>query len=200
MLPLRTRTSLPHNILSDGKHKKLLSMHILEKFCYCPKCGSSHFVEDTEKSKKCENCGFEYFLNPSAAVAALILNRNGAILIERRKKDPAKGMYDLPGGFVDVRETAENAIVREVMEETSLNVTDAKYLFTQPNVYRYSDFDVHTLDIFFLCTVEDETQMKAADDAAECMWMKPEDIRTEQFGLRSVRQALHIFLETLKNR
>ncbi len=200
MLPLRTRTSLPHNILSDGKHKKLLSMHILEKFCYCPKCGSSHFVEDTEKSKKCENCGFEYFLNPSAAVAAFILNRNGKILIERRKKDPAKGMFDLPGGFVDVRETAENAIVREVMEETSLNVTDAKYLFTQPNVYRYSDFDVHTLDIFFLCTVEDETQMKAADDAAECMWMKPEDIRTEQFGLRSVRQALHIFLETLKNR
>ena len=125
MLPLRTRTSLPHNILSDGKHKKLLSMHILEKFCYCPKCGSSHFVEDTEKSKKCENCGFEYFLNPSAAVAAFILNRNGEILIERRKKDPAKGMYDLPGGFVDVRETAENAIVREVMEETSLNVTDA---------------------------------------------------------------------------
>lgn len=175
-------------------------MHILEKFCYCPKCGSSHFVEDTEKSKKCENCGFEYFLNPSAAVAAFILNRSGEILIERRKKDPAKGMYDLPGGFVDVRETAENAIVREVMEETSLNVTDAKYLFTQPNVYRYSDFDVHTLDIFFLCTVEDETQMKAADDAAECMWMKPEDIRTEQFGLRSVRQALHIFLETLKNR
>ena len=200
MLPLRTRTSLPHNILSDGKHKKLLSMHILEKFCYCPKCGSSHFVEDTEKSKKCENCGFEYFLNPSAAVAAFILNRTGKILIERRKKDPAKGMFDLPGGFVDVRETAENAIVREVMEETSLNVTDAKYLFTQPNVYRYSDFDVHTLDIFFLCTVEDETQMKAADDAAECMWMKPEDIRTEQFGLRSVRQALHIFLETLKNR
>ncbi len=199
MLPLRTRTSLPHNILSDGKHKKLLSMHILEKFCYCPKCGSSHFVEDTEKSKKCENCGFEYFLNPSAAVAAFILNRNGKILIERRKKDPAKGMFDLPGGFVDVRETAENAIVREVMEETSLNVTDAKYLFTQPNVYRYSDFDVHTLDIFFLCTVEDETQMKAADDAAECMWMKPEDIRTEQFGLRSVRQALHIFLKTLKN-
>lgn len=175
-------------------------MHILEKFCYCPKCGSSHFVEDTEKSKKCENCGFEYFLNPSAAVAAFILNRNGEILIERRKKDPAKGMYDLPGGFVDVRETAENAIAREVMEETSLNVTDAKYLFTQPNVYRYSDFDVHTLDIFFLCTVEDETLMKAADDAAECMWMKPEDIRTEQFGLRSVRQALHIFLETLKNR
>ena len=70
-------------------------MHILEKFCYCPKCGSSHFVEDTEKSKKCENCGFEYFLNPSAAVAAFILNRNGEILIERRKKDPAKGMFDL---------------------------------------------------------------------------------------------------------
>lgn len=173
-------------------------MHILEKFRYCPKCGSSHFVENSEKSKKCENCGFEYFLNPSAAVAAFIVNKKGELLVERRKKDPAKGMFDLPGGFADVRETAEESIAREVKEETMLLVTGAEYLFSQPNIYRYSDFDVHTLDMFFRCTVADETKMQAADDAAECLWLKPEDIHTEQFGLRSVRQALHIFLDMTK--
>lgn len=173
-------------------------MHILEKFGYCPKCGSSHFVVASEKSKRCENCGFEYFLNPSAAVAAFILNKNGELLVERRKKDPAKGMLDLPGGFADVRETAEEGIAREVKEETALKVVNAKYLFSQPNVYRYSDFDVHTLDLFFLCTVEDETKLHAADDAAECFWMNMDDVHTEQFGLRSVRQALHIFLDMHK--
>lgn len=169
-------------------------MHILEKFCYCPKCGSSHFVESSEKSKKCENCGFEYFLNPSSAVAAFIFNGKGELLVEKRKKEPAKGMFDLPGGFVDVRETAEEGIKREVKEETMLNVVSTKYLFSQPNIYRYSDFDVHTLDMFYLCEVDNEQEMKAADDAAECTWVKFEDIHIEQFGLRSVRQALHIFL------
>ncbi len=170
-------------------------MHILDKFRYCPQCGSSHFAEASEKSKKCENCGFEYFLNPSAAVAAFILNSRGELLVERRKKEPAKGMYDLPGGFADVRETAEDAIVREVAEETSLRVTSVRYLFSQPNVYRYSDFDVHTLDMFMECGVEDEAALHAADDAAECMWMPLGDIHTEQFGLRSVRQALHQYLK-----
>lgn len=172
-------------------------MHVLDKFRCCPKCGSSHFTVSSEKSKKCENCGFEYFLNPSAAVAAFILNSKGELLVERRKREPAKGMYDLPGGFADVGETAEEGVRREVEEETSLKVSEAKYLFSLPNVYRYSEFDVHTLDMFFLCKVSDETELQAADDAAECLWMAPADIHTELFGLRSVRQALHLFLANM---
>ena len=42
-------------------------MHPLEKFEYCPLCGSHHFEANGATSKKCENCGFEYFMNPSAA-------------------------------------------------------------------------------------------------------------------------------------
>ena len=56
-------------------------MHVLEKFKYCPVCGSEHFEEQNAKSKCCENCGFEYYLNPSAAVAAFILNRKGELLV-----------------------------------------------------------------------------------------------------------------------
>ena len=66
-------------------------MHPLEKFRYCPVCGSSHFEIQDEKSKHCENCGFEYFLNPSSAVAAFITNEKGELLVLTRKKDPGKG-------------------------------------------------------------------------------------------------------------
>ena len=51
-------------------------LHPLEKFAYCPVCGSKHFEEQDFKSKKCGNCGFEYFLNPSSATAAFIVNDN----------------------------------------------------------------------------------------------------------------------------
>ena len=129
-------------------------MHVLEQFRYCPKCGSSHFVEASEKSRKCENCGFEFYLNPAAAVAAFILNSKNELLVERRKLEPAKGMLDLPGGFCDMGETVEQAMKREIKEETALDVVDMKYQFSQPNVYRFSGFDVRTLDMFFLCKVQ----------------------------------------------
>ena len=77
----------------------------------------------------------------------------------------------------------------------SENVPIMNYLFSLPNVYRYSGMDIHTLDMFFTCEVEDETVMKASDDAAECMWVAPDDIHTEQFGLRSVRWGLITYLE-----
>ena len=171
-------------------------MNLIDKFKYCPVCGSSRFATSSPKSKKCSNCGFEYFMNPSAAVVAFITNDRGELLVERRKMEPAKGTLDLPGGFSDILETAEESIEREVMEETGLKVTEAKYLFSLPNVYRYSGLDVQTLDLFYACKVEDHSLLQAMDDAAECLWLKPEDIHTEQFGLRSVRQGLYQWLES----
>lgn len=171
-------------------------MHPLEKFKYCPKCGSSHFEQNDEKSKKCRNCGFEYYMNPSGAVAAFILNDKGELLVERRAKEPGKGTLDLPGGFADIDETAEEAVRREVKEETGLEATSVEYLFSIPNVYLYSEMKIPTLDLFFRCQVSGDAEPKADDDAAECMWIPLDDIHTEQFGLRSIRAALFEFLKS----
>ena len=175
-------------------------MHPLIKFEDCPLCGSHHFTVNGEKSRKCENCGFEFFMNPAAATVAFILNSKGELLVEKRKREPAKGMYDLPGGFADMRETAEQGVRREVLEETGLTVNHVQYMFSLPNVYRYSGVDIPTLDLFFRCEVEDDTCLVPADaeGEADCMWMKLEDIHTEQFGLRSVRWGLIQFLESLQ--
>lgn len=172
-------------------------MNLLEKFGYCPVCGSSHFEKNSPKSKKCSNCDFEYFMNPAAATVAFITNDKGELLVERRKNEPAKGTLDLPGGFCDELETAEEGVAREVKEETGLVVKSAKYLFSLPNVYRYSSLDVQTIDMFFACEVEGDGQLTAMDDAEECMWVAPKDIHTEQFGLRSVRQGLYGYLKSL---
>ena len=170
-------------------------MHPLEKFKYCPVCGDTHFDVYTEKSKRCRKCGFEYFLNPSTAVVAFILNEKGEILIEKRKMEPAKGTADLPGGFSDLNETAEESVIREVKEETNLDVTETKYLFSLPNIYLYSGFEIHTLDMFFICRVRELSDIKALDDAAECRWVKPTDINIEDFGLKSIRKGLQKFLD-----
>lgn len=168
--------------------------HPFSQFRYCPKCGSDHFKSHNEKSNRCEDCGFVYYFNPSAATVALILNEQNELLVCRRAKDPAKGTLDLPGGFIDIAETAEEGVAREVLEETGLKVDEAIYQFTLPNIYEYSGFPVHTLDMFFLCKVTNTTRIEANDDVADSFFLPLDAIRPEEFGLDSIRKGLRNFL------
>ena len=170
--------------------------HPLEVFKYCPKCGCSEFEIHNALSRHCAHCGFTYYQNPRASTAAFILNGQGDLLVARRAKEPAKGTLDLPGGFVDNYENAEQGMVREIYEETSITVdpNEVEYLFSIPNIYRYSGMDIHTLDLFFLCRVDD-VEVKAADDAAELTWLPLREVYVERFGLRSIREAVHRFLQ-----
>ena len=171
--------------------------HPLEVFRYCPKCGSNEFVIHNALSRHCANCGFTYYQNPRASTAAFILNGKGELLVARRAKEPAKGTLDLPGGFVDNNENAEQGMVREIGEETGLKMEadTVQYMFSIPNIYRYSGMDIHTLDLFFLCRVADDAEVKAADDAAELTWLPLREVYVERFGLRSIREAVHRFLQ-----
>ncbi len=170
--------------------------HPLEQFGYCPKCGSAHFIINNAKSKHCQDCGFTYYANPSAATAAFIMNEREELLVCRRGKEPAKGTLDLPGGFSDMEETAEEGVCREVLEETGLRVNRAEYLFSLPNIYIYSGFPVHTMDLFFRCTVEHTEHIEAMDDVAESWFIPLKEVHPEDFGLDSVRRAVRLFLST----
>ncbi len=169
--------------------------HILDKFAHCPVCGSAQFDINNVKSKRCKNCSFEYYLNPSAACVALITDPQGRWLVERRKHEPAAGTLDLPGGFADIGETAEQGVAREVLEETGLTVVHSEYLFSLPNTYLYSGFPIPTLDLFFRCQVDDITTLHADDDAAECLWLHPHDVDPTLFGLHSVRKGVEKLLK-----
>ena len=168
--------------------------HPLELFKYCPKCGSELFEEHNAKSKHCSNCGFTYYQNPSSATAAFILNSKDELLVVKRGKEPPKDTLDLPGGFVDNDESGEQGIVREIKEETGLDIKEAKYLFSIPNIYRYSGMDIHTLDMFYLCHADEDAEIHAADDAASCSWIPLRQVYVERFGLRSIREGVHRFL------
>ena len=170
-------------------------MHPLSQFGFCPKCGSSHFEENNEKSKVCRQCGFVYYFNPSSATVAFILNEKKELIVCRRAKEPKKEPLDLPGGFIDMHETAEEGVTREVLEETNLKVDKATYLFTLPNIYIYSGFPVHTLDMFFLCKVANTDNFKAMDDVAESFFLPLNEICLEAFGLDSVREGVKRFLK-----
>lgn len=173
--------------------------HPLEIFKYCPVCGSEHFEVHNFKSKKCRDCGFTYYANPCSATAAFIVNDRDEMLVVRRAKEPAKGTLDLPGGFVDMGETVEEGMIREIKEEIGLDVTNIEYLFSSPNVYVYSGMGVHTLDMDYLARVHGSVPaIKAADDAAEALWIPIAQVNPAEFGLTSIRNAVIRFLKEYK--
>jgi 8-oxo-dGTP pyrophosphatase MutT (NUDIX family) len=87
-------------------------------------------------------------------------------------------------------ETAEEAVAREILEETALSVIETKYLFSLPNKYVYSDFEIQTMDLFFECKVKEGTALHAEDDVAELQFIALKDLNPEQFGLGSIRKAI----------
>lgn len=103
-------------------------------------------------------------ITPLLTVDAVIRYDINKVILIRRKNPPFKGQYALPGGFVEIGETVENACIRETLEETSVNVKIIKLIgvFSDPK----RDPRGHTVTIAYLCEpLTENEQPKAHDDA-----------------------------------
>src|ERR671920_2472886 len=108
--------------------------------------------------------------NPVPAVDFLISkDDNSKILLVRRKNDPFKGMLSIPGGFINEGETAEEAMIREAKEETSLDVEPIAILGVYSDPQR--DPRMHTISVTFITRILRGNE-NAHDDAAGLQWIK----------------------------
>lgn len=173
--------------------------HPLCHFHYCPICGGAHFAEHGPTSRRCEDCGFTYYTNPRGATVAFIINEYGELLCGRRVNNPAKGMLDAPGGFMDLDETAEEGMCREILEETGLAVepSQVRYLFSLPNRYEYSGIMCRTIDLFFEVRVPGRPSFDGRDDISTLQWVPLAEVRPEEFGMKSIAKGLGMYITTL---
>lgn len=141
--------------------------HPLEVLKFCPKCGSPHFDISGDRSLKCSDCGFHFFVNASAAVAALVTDGKNRLMLVTRGIEPHYGKLDLPGGFVDHNESVETAVKRELFEELGMKVKSVEYISSAPNEYIFSGFSVFTIDMAFEVIPESIDNLKPMDDILE---------------------------------
>jgi ADP-ribose pyrophosphatase YjhB (NUDIX family) len=139
-----------------------MNIPLAAAFRHCPRCGSP-IASPGANPLVCGACGFQFFFGPVSAVGGIIADTSGQVLLLRRAKDPGKGLFGLPGGFIDAGETAEEALIREVREETSLAVTRTSYLCSFPNEYVYRGVIIPVTDLFFACKVASLDGLHAAD-------------------------------------
>lgn len=126
-------------------------------FNLCPMCGSKNIQNKNDRKWFCPDCGFDLYCNVAASVGVLIFDDDKNFLFEKRAKEPKKGLWTQPGGFIDADESAEDAVERECMEELGARVTDIRYLGSYPNTYEYKKITYKTCDMFFTAKIAGES-------------------------------------------
>jgi len=133
-------------------------------------------------------------ITPLVAVDAVIKYSENSIVLIHRKNPPFKGELALPGGFVEVGETVEDACIREAYEETNIKISIKKLIgvFSMPN----RDPRGHNISIAFLCEpLTDSEKPIAKDDAQSLEIVKFADISSLKlaFDHKDIISASGIF-------
>ena len=104
---------------------------------------------------------------PRLAASATVFDRHGHVLLVRRGKQPGLGLWSLPGGAVQFRETVAQAAAREVREETGLTVAVSSVV----NIREHIDQAHHYCIVCLLAEPIGDTAPCAGEDAAEVLWV-----------------------------
>jgi mutator protein MutT len=112
-----------------------------------------------------------YPKQPVVGVGAVII-QNGKILLEKRKSEPGRGKWSIPGGLVELGEDISQTVVREVEEETGLEVYEPELIDVVDNVVRDDDGEVkyHFVIIDFFVKLKGG-KLNASSDAEELRWV-----------------------------
>lgn len=145
-------------------------------FRFCPDCGAPLASIDTERSlsQTCAACGAVHWRNAKPCAGVLVVN-DKRVLLGRRAVDPAKGAWDIPGGFLEPWELPADAAVREVREETGLDVRVGQPLTIVMDTYADRDY---TLNIYYVGDVVGGA-LQPADDLAEVRWFGRDELPTD---------------------
>jgi ADP-ribose pyrophosphatase YjhB (NUDIX family) len=146
---------------------------VLDVWRFCPRCREE--LEIGGGRARCPWCGFVAYANSAPTANALVVDDRGRVLLTRRAIEPYKGLWDIPGGFLEEGEDPLDALRRELREETGLQVEPEDYLFA--TVHRYGDEPGAAWTVNFIWTARLVGGEPApADDVSELGWFEPDEL------------------------
>jgi ADP-ribose pyrophosphatase YjhB (NUDIX family) len=163
-----------------------------EKYKFCPRCSGpleKRLLKAGDPEQLfCPKCGFIFYLDPKVVAIALV-PRNGGLVLVRQDRPCRRDSWVLPGGFVNLGESLEEAVVREVQEETLLLVRVNRLL----NAYSFPGGQKVVLSFLteFL-----SGELAPGDETLEARIFAPEEIPWDRLGFRTTGLALRDYLST----
>jgi NAD+ diphosphatase len=150
-----------------GQAKALLDWH--RRHGFCPNCGAKTLLVDGGYRRHCDSCAADHFPRTDPVVIMLAVHGD-ACLVGRSARFP-KGMFSALAGFIEPGETIEEAVAREVFEETGVRVRNITYFATQPWPFPSS--------LMIGCFAEAESRELKIDtnELAEAFWLEKSKLR-----------------------
>jgi ADP-ribose pyrophosphatase YjhB (NUDIX family) len=157
----------------------------LEDVRFCPRCGATADVR-YPRSITCPTCGYGAYYNPKPVACSIPTDAQERLLLMRRATEPARGRWTMPGGFVDLGESVEDAAVRECAEELAIEIE------LDGLVGVYSRPDDRIVVVVYAARTEQEPS--PTDEALEVRAFLPSEIPWQALAFWSDERALRDFL------
>ena len=154
---------------------------------FCGRCGSKTGTHPTERAKECPQCGLLHFPRLAPAIIVLV-ERGQEMLLARARRFPTV-MYSTLAGFVEPGETLEQAVVREVKEETGISVKDICYFGSQPWPFP------HSLMIGFTAAYESGEITLEDEENIDARWFSADHLPALPGKISIARKLIDWFLE-----
>lgn len=175
---------------SEEEHKLVKARH----FSYCPWCATELVIKITDGRERlrCPACDFIWYRNPIPAAGAII-QRDGNVLLVKRKYPPRVGDWCFPAGFMEYDESPVECCLRELLEETGLEI-DITGLFW---VYAgHDDPRSNAVLILYLAEIVGG-KLTAGDDALEVEFFHPSEAPAN-IAFQAHREALSDYIRFRK--
>lgn len=155
------------------------------------------FTEDGFGREKCGKCGWVNYHNPRPTVSAII-SRDEKILLSHRLADPFKGMWDLPGGFMEEKESPEDGMKREMREELGIEIEMGKLIGVfGPTSYPFDGQELDNVDIYYeVEIISGEPAAMTGSDVMEIDWFDPNNLPPMAFETNV--KAIELWKKLLK--
>ena len=154
---------------------------------FCGRCGARTKMHATERAKECPQCGLLHF--PHLAPAIIVLVARGREILLARARRFRSVMYSTLAGFVEAGETLEEAVTREVQEETGITVREITYFGSQPWPFP------HSLMIGFTASYADGEIILNDEENVDARWFTADNLPQLPDKISIARKLIDSFLE-----
>lgn len=171
-IELRAALSLLNSFNADLLALARFTIHWHAKTNYCGKCGRLTKVSEAGHARTCSNdkCGEKYYPNMDPAIIVFVSSGDRCLL--GRQKEWKEGVYSTLAGFVEPGETIEQAVIREVKEESNITVNNVKYVQSQPWLFP------NALMLGFTAEAVDEDITICEEELEDVAWFTKDQIRS----------------------
>jgi ADP-ribose pyrophosphatase YjhB (NUDIX family) len=163
-------------------------------FHFCPLCARplKEAAGSEESAPRCAACDEIFYSAPHPTVSALIISEDGEhVLLTRRNIEPFKDWWDIPGGFLEIGESLDQGLRREILEELDVEIEIGHYVGSYPDIY--GRVQAPTINTFFLVSIL-EGEPVASSDVSASQWFHRDNL-PQDIAFESGRRALAAWME-----